>query len=660
MAILNKISPIRIVSAADEGYIVPLGVMLCSLFENNKTRDPIEVYLLTGEKGISDAGKSSLKKIIDRFPNTSIHYLHISSEIYKVFNVNIEYINLVTYYRFSIDSLFDESIERILYLDCDLIIKGDIKHLWHTDLKGKTIGAVEDGAMMKPLTDWAKNLKLKLRLEKEIPYLNAGVLLIDMVKWRAGNISEKCIRVLTDYPEKITLNDQDALNFVLRNNWYQLPIHWNTTTFLYTDRHRYANKEIHNAVKNPSIIHYTTGNKPWYTHLTHPAKSDFLQYWDSSPWYPYSLRTDIDKILKGVSLISVCITSTHLKKAIESWLEAKSVNEIILVYAKDATEILKIVDEADSQKIISVIVGSVDVELIPSLLNLAVRMSSFDKILNVDCGTQVYPDFVKRHPLSQMKFYCFRYWEDWFHNTSFLTTGFLMYRTDYLHMNGLNEFVGAYESNLDLYQRMLGNNFEEEPIDSSYLFPIEPEIPIDSFNPVSGIISKTIQEKMFLKNVMIKILCKRFPWQLTNQMQEFSLVAESPKIYIATRGEKRAVSQVKKSLIEKMETEALKAYFIQVLSKNFRNKTFLEKISEANSATLKSFYHFLNEPHNALLLSSFNMNGELGIISTNLIDSKILDEIYKSMSWRIGFRITRLFTKLMRWSPWFKKRFPDG
>lgn len=654
-------SPIRIVSAADEAYVVPLGVMLCSVFENKNAADVIEVYILQEEGGISQSAQAELSVLAEKYDQCKVYFKILDISAYERLHVNIDYINPVTYYRFSLDALFDPKIDRLLYLDCDMIIQTDIRKLWETDLKGLPLGAVEDGAMMEPTTKWAKSLKLKLRFSQNSKYFNAGVLLIDMVKWREENISAKCMQLLIDYPEIITLNDQDALNFILKDRWVQIPVHWNTTTFLFTDRHRFMNKKIKLALKSPSIIHYTTGNKPWFTHMHHPAQDFFIKYWEKSPWYPKPLNTNSGQIQQGVSLISVCTSHKHLTKAIDSWQKVPEIREIILVYPESDQQVAEIKKQFKAINLITIEVPEINNENMPALVNLAARMSSFNKLLNMYCGAQVYEQFCKVHPLKPNQFYGLRYWNDWFQNTNYMINGWYIHRKDYFRMNGMNEQIPFYESHLDLFNRLAGSGHEELRMKHNYLFSLTGSSPEKEFTTIRGISSKTLKEKMFLKTEMIKVLTHQFPWQLSNRMQDYSLtdIAENSFRAVAKGG--LQFRPIDETQLAEMETNALKAYvsiYYPYMQQNPFSKSTLE---EAGLEAMKDLFRYLGDPKNTIALAA-KTSDEQGEMQFTLPSdaSDELKEVYKSLSWKIGYRVTRVLVKLFGWTSWFKRKFPDG
>ena len=125
--------------------------------------------------------------------------------------------SLLTYYRIFLDNLFDDDINLCLYLDCDVIVRKDIRALFNeTDMAGFVLGAVPDFCAEEdspPNGTLSVPKKNHIVADLEIPlsnYFNAGVMLINFQEYRDQNISKKCLSLLKDYSP--SRHDQDLLN----------------------------------------------------------------------------------------------------------------------------------------------------------------------------------------------------------------------------------------------------------------------------------------------------------------------------------------------------------------------------------------------------------------------------------------------------------------
>ncbi|MFC3886628.1 glycosyltransferase family 8 protein [Bacillus songklensis] len=252
-----------IVTASSDGYAKHLGVMLHSLLENldNKT----DTYIFIIEGNISSENKCKLQRVVGRF-NLQAEFITIDDDFFHSFeNRKISYIGKETYYRIIIPDLLRGDITKALYLDCDLIVKEDISTLWNINIDDYFLAAVEELGVKK-------KRKKTLSIPKKFGYFNAGVLLINLQKWREHNILTQVIQYIRDNPTKIKIMDQDGLNAILHDKWLELDPKWNYTTDIRNRLH----------IDNPAIIHFTGRNKPWNSE--HPFKQEYFKYLSSSLW----------------------------------------------------------------------------------------------------------------------------------------------------------------------------------------------------------------------------------------------------------------------------------------------------------------------------------------------------------------------------------------
>lgn len=255
---------INILCATDNNYAAICGVMLTSLFENN-IEASFSVYVL-GDN-LSQENIKLLNNLARRY-NQIINIIEPPKKLFDNFPVRKgDHISLASYFRIACGLLLPEHINRIIYLDCDLIINTNIKKLWSYSLKNSYLGAVIDSASSKQIE--------RLKLNPESGYYNAGVLLIDINKFREEKIYEKCVQEINANPDKFKFHDQDLLNVVLEGKIKKLPLIYNMqSAFIRKDLSHNPNyefvpnevkKEVIKYLKKPYsfIIHYDGPIKPW-------------------------------------------------------------------------------------------------------------------------------------------------------------------------------------------------------------------------------------------------------------------------------------------------------------------------------------------------------------------------------------------------------------
>ncbi len=286
----KKQNYINIGCASNDDFSQHLGVMLYSLLKNCSCPKKIIIYLMDG--GISEKNKEKINSIIKKF-NSKISYIKPDKKHLKGL-IPYRHISIETYYRFSlIDNL---KSEKLLYIDADLVVLGDIKELYDNQFEDNIVFAIKDPG-------GSKERKLALGIPLEKHYFNAGVMLINCDKWRKEKISKKTIEYIKENPEKIQYADQDGLNAILIDRWEELDPSWNLITRLVYFKYlklikppNYEKEDLSEIVKKPKIIHYAGFIKPWFFLDPLPYKSVYWGYLKETPWKDYEYP---DKNLSG-------------------------------------------------------------------------------------------------------------------------------------------------------------------------------------------------------------------------------------------------------------------------------------------------------------------------------------------------------------------------
>lgn len=145
---------------------------------------------------------------------------------------------------------------RLILLDSDVVVTGDLLELWRTDLGETAVGACQD--FYNPTVGSPEAMPhlspAVTGLQPEQPYLNSGVLLVDTEAWLAAGVTERALEFASSQ-ERLNLPDQDALNVALGGDWTCLPPCWN---YLVS---RTSEREYRGAT--PRILHYCGPQKPW-------------------------------------------------------------------------------------------------------------------------------------------------------------------------------------------------------------------------------------------------------------------------------------------------------------------------------------------------------------------------------------------------------------
>lgn len=301
--------PIVVVCAADNNYAMPLAVTMRSALENLKGDRKIVFYIIDG--GITDFNKQKILKSLI-LEKCEVEFIQISDSLIggitiahesiesKNIATKAKYVSVASFYRLLIPQLLPEQLEKVIYLDCDLVVKGDLEQLWQTDLGENYVLAVRDTWIPSISSPTGRLNHQKLGLKPDSQYFNAGVLVINLRKWRTDDFSPKAIKYFRQNLEYIGWYDQGLLNALLVGQWGQLDPKWNfnaTSFYNYSsenylswkDSESLLSEDIYNElVRHPYIVHFVSEKKPWTSRYT-PRKADFFEYVDKTSWTGWRL-----------------------------------------------------------------------------------------------------------------------------------------------------------------------------------------------------------------------------------------------------------------------------------------------------------------------------------------------------------------------------------
>ena len=276
---LTEMETIEIVACTDHQFIMPTGVMMCSVCKNN--HDQALRFHVIIDESVTEEDKADLKIVAEEMP---VMFYIVDGQAFHSMPL-IAGLSHATYYRLLIPQILPKDVHKALYLDSDTIVRHSLRSIWETDILGYAIAAVTDGD-----ESFIEKYN-RQRYSPSLGYFNAGVLLINLHYWRTNNIHNEIESYIVNHFESIRCCDQDILNYVLREKKKTLPIKYNTQSqFLFVlekigyDYWKYE-KEVAEARKDPVIIHYTLAiGKPWIEGCIHPYKSSFLKYQNETKW----------------------------------------------------------------------------------------------------------------------------------------------------------------------------------------------------------------------------------------------------------------------------------------------------------------------------------------------------------------------------------------
>ena len=253
---------INVCISCDENYAKYASVVIASILSNACGDDILHFYILDGN--ISDESRSKILTLT-KIKNCKIDFSKVDEtklEIYKQINTH-EYITLPAYYRLILSELLPD-VDKIIYLDCDIVVNTSLKDLFEADLGENIIAGVLD-ARVKHKKKW-KNSK----------YINSGMIVFDLDKIRKENIEQKFFEYTKQNIDKIETGDQDVINFTLKDRIKILPDEWNVQVSGFASRTSFTN--------HPKIIHYIGCDKPWVFGSCTFFKDLYFKYLQMTSW----------------------------------------------------------------------------------------------------------------------------------------------------------------------------------------------------------------------------------------------------------------------------------------------------------------------------------------------------------------------------------------
>ena len=238
---------IPICFATDDNYVPFLTVALASMLDNASKDNFYMIYVLTSH--LSEENMKSIKK--HEVENCSIEFVQLSKELDKVQNMFHlrDYYSKETYYRIFIPNLFPQ-YQKVLYLDCDITVLGDVSELYNTEIHGYYVAAAQEEVMQT--YEVFGNYVEKADGINRKNYFNAGILLINCRRWRNKLIAERFVDLLNRYKFRV-VQDEDYLNVLCKDNIKWVSLGWNKTS--------YKNEAFDD--KDLKIIHWKITWRPW-------------------------------------------------------------------------------------------------------------------------------------------------------------------------------------------------------------------------------------------------------------------------------------------------------------------------------------------------------------------------------------------------------------
>jgi lipopolysaccharide biosynthesis glycosyltransferase len=288
----------EVLCASDGRYLPHAATMLCSLLQHNSV---FRIHFLYSS--VDPRQLIKLKSLVKRYGSEIVFY-EVAPQDLKDLRVD-KWGSLAVYYRLLAPRLLPAELNKVLYLDSDIVVRRSLTELWNTDISDCPLAAV---------SNYEDEARKALGLPEGTKYFNSGVLLINLSFWRRNSVAERAISFVKDNPDKVQYWDQDALNAILSNQWVELPPCWNWQYWWRTSTPE--------TEREPAIVHFIAGDKPWHWSNTHFFKQEYHRYRVQTPWRRYKLEGQPGLWLRlGRGLKS--LARTILPAGFRQWLRSR-------------------------------------------------------------------------------------------------------------------------------------------------------------------------------------------------------------------------------------------------------------------------------------------------------------------------------------------------
>ena len=289
---------IHVAYAFDDNYTEMSCVSMASMLYN--TKNPVHFHVL--ESRLSNESKEIIVSLKKWFPHGSWTFHNVKKFDENLFAVTLYY-TVETYYRLLLPELLPH-IGKIIYIDGDTVVDGDIAELWHIELNDKLAGVVPEVFQSK----WFNHKKL-LGIDENDMYFNAGVLLLNLSLLREFSLFDRALdaipRLLKAYRKKNVFwhVDQEVLNhlFYRKNLLIPLKHNFQSCNSLPFDCDGIDLEQWRDAFVKPVVIHYVASDKPariTKRYMSSPLWERYFVYKAMTPYADTSDRKRIEKYHK--------------------------------------------------------------------------------------------------------------------------------------------------------------------------------------------------------------------------------------------------------------------------------------------------------------------------------------------------------------------------
>lgn len=257
----NNHRHMNVLISADKKYLSKYKTMLYSL---KKYNSDFKVYFLN--KSLSSRKIKKFKKYLKKKINCDCVVVDMDESLYEKLPINIKRISLETYSRLFAQFCLPEELDRIMWLDADVICLKNVEDIYFQEFDNKSIIGTIDISEDRVKTEYQD--KIGLDLGEKHHYINAGIIILNLKKIRETTTVKSVLKLCAELKDSIKFQDQDIINVLYKGDMKYETKYFNYPLF-YTET--IEEKELEKV----RFFHFVEAEKPWRI-KSHNA---FSKYW---------------------------------------------------------------------------------------------------------------------------------------------------------------------------------------------------------------------------------------------------------------------------------------------------------------------------------------------------------------------------------------------
>ena len=281
-------TPVRVVLAADENFARPLAVTARSIIANFVDDRDLELFVI--DMGIAPETRDTVAASLVH-PRTAVNWVTGADELVAGLPT-VGWFTTAVYARVLIPDLLPADVARVVYLDSDVVVRKSVDTLFDSTL-GDHLGlAAPDQGSPFVSSTWGLAHWYDAGRAPDDHNFNTGVMVMNLEGWRREGVRQQAL----DYArsDRYWRNvDQEAINAVAGTRFGTIDARWNVQGEVYVEECAvvlpYSREQVEAFKRDPWLIHYSLGTKPWMRGCPHPWVDEWFKYLDQTAfagWRP--------------------------------------------------------------------------------------------------------------------------------------------------------------------------------------------------------------------------------------------------------------------------------------------------------------------------------------------------------------------------------------